>query len=242
MRKIAFALILIPALCFAGSLQQRQMNMLGLYSAAGGASETYAYTERFDGSTLCLAGYTSNCDNAWKAAEAGTPDFDNTTSPAPLEGTYSLSLPPASQVSFFFTEDTELWTTFKFQPDGDTEANEIIFRLYDDWALVGYVTWLLGGQFRASNTGGTDQSDSSSYAGAAPIYIRVHYLAGSGSDAVFEFWTSTDGTSWSSATTSNDGTSTTAADEIHFDNEADTETFVFDILKIKVDGTITDAT
>lgn len=63
-----------------------------------GFSCSYDVCETFNGSTECASGYSSTCDNAWTVTKdaADTIDFDNSTSPAPLDGTYSLRMTSAN--------------------------------------------------------------------------------------------------------------------------------------------------
>lgn len=89
----------VPCFALSGAIQA--------VVSAGGAANTYACVdathdsanseitlcEDFDGSTSCADGYSSTCRNTWtvvKGDAGDTVDFDNTTAPAPLQGTYSL--------------------------------------------------------------------------------------------------------------------------------------------------------
>ena len=205
-------------------------------------TETYALVERFDGSTLCFSGYSSNCDNAWSGVVVGTPTFNYATTPAPLEGTYSLGLPPASEVKITHSEAADVYYSFKIQPSDMVESDEILARAYNNSTLLCFVRMRAAGTFRVTASGGTEATTAATgYNGLVPIYLRLHYVAGTGADAVCSVAYSTDGTTWSATTSSSNGTVTASANTFHFEGEADAETMVYDILKIKTDGAIENA-
>lgn len=74
-----------------------------------GANTAITLCEDFDGAASCADGYSSTCRNTWtvtKGDAGDTVDFDNTTAPAPLVGTYSLRATSTTATPTTINKDT----------------------------------------------------------------------------------------------------------------------------------------
>lgn len=106
MKKLLLILLLLPSLAWGAETQEyARMNPYilggGASAAAGcGGGTSYLVCENFDGSTACGDGSHTNCDVEWTGFGT-TPvfDFNYSTSPAPLEGTYSAKTMDADDVN-----------------------------------------------------------------------------------------------------------------------------------------------
>jgi hypothetical protein len=159
--------------------------------------------EDFSGAVECTSGYSSNCRGTW-VVSSGTPDYDYTTSPAPIEGTYSLFLSGLgnsadTRVYRAFTatggQPQEMYFTFILTEDGVTPGDFVIARITKDGSpLLCSVTLKGTKTLGVSAGGGTIQYTTGTVTEDTLTHVWVRYLPGSGTDALCTVAFSTDGT------------------------------------------------
>jgi hypothetical protein len=98
MRTRIFSVLVILLSLGTGAIgaQGFQLDSPGRGGASGGGTgfcsqqSNYLLCEDFEGSSSCYSGGSSNCQNTWSQSSYTTVTANYTTSPAPLDGNYSL--------------------------------------------------------------------------------------------------------------------------------------------------------
>lgn len=171
------------------------------------ASPSYLLQERFEGATLCYSGHASTCEQGWTYMQTATADY--ATSPAPLQGSYSLLLNDSSdQAIVTFTGQAEVYgaSIVRLSAFNATDTYILVLRDSSNNDLCTVRTYSTDTVLIRS-TGGTQQSTTGlSFNSSTTYYFKIYAKAGSGSNAECRGWWSTDGTSWTAGTASTNGT------------------------------------
>lgn len=159
-------------------------------------AQTYLLHETFDGSTLCVSGGVSNCDNTWTFG-GGSLNYAYATAPAPLEGTKSLQLSGGStnDLSINFTGSaSKTYTSVIFEattggvnifvPLMNTSGGGVnLGGLRLDWSTDHWSPRLFHSGLGSSTlASGTTISINQKW------YFKVEYTPGSGSDAAWTLY------------------------------------------------------
>lgn len=130
MKRIFLLFLILISVSIYADARMTSVLVGGQTPAVGGS---YLLSENFDGSTLCATSYTSTCNNtATVSLQSGvTVDFDNTTLPAPIDGTYSCRVTDTgtnttnSTVTYSFTAGANRYAYIKanFDAIGTASTN-----------------------------------------------------------------------------------------------------------------------
>lgn len=139
---------------------------------------------------------------------SGTQTWYSTTSPAPLTGTYSWSS-EAKATYPLGTSYTDLYMAAKVYLGGSGTRYPFQISPFSNGSARGTVYLLSGGRMCVKAYGGTeDCSDNDVYTDGDTLYLKAHFVSGSGLDASITLWSSTDGSTWTEQAKSEDGTYT----------------------------------
>jgi hypothetical protein len=165
--------------------------------AAAGGSPTYLLSESWDGSTACGDGSHSNCDNTWGVTD--TTDFNYQAGDAPLEGTNSAFMTPATTFGYLditYTANDEVWYYLLFNAETWTGGTETTILEHNDGSnslctvkksSSEKFNLYSGGQ---SDTGTVTLNTTSTYS------IWLKYVSGDGANAQCELWVVADSTTF----------------------------------------------
>ena len=224
MRKILLYALLICSVAFYAS----GMNTAILGGAGEGtAAVAYEYTQDFEGSGL---------PTNW-TTEAGTPNYDLSTSGLDMEGSLCLQLDPTESASFTFTPGSaDTYMLLKIRQEDGIDNQEVVITFVDgDSAAMYTVSWVGGGGTQAmlcdlifaDPSGATTETIAVDTA----RYILLRYHQGSGADAEGGIKVS-NGSAWGDEVTSTGGTLETAIAKIVITNNANLELMTFDDIRI----------
>jgi hypothetical protein len=198
-----------------------------------GAAPTYLLNQNFEGT-----GY----DNSEAWLEAGTPNEDYTTSPAPLEGSQSLLCDLGGNNRAFspdFAATADAWGYVLFRPlTIDLGDTPVVFRRLDGAAVMSVIINATG-NIRIEDASVATSYTTDAMAVGTTYHIRVHYVKGTGANAVYSAEFSTDGTfagSGNKFTGTSVGVSTDDATSIRLAADTGTCSFIFD--KARVDNAV----
>jgi hypothetical protein len=195
--------------------------------------------EIFEGVTSCYSGFSSNCSSTWYYANGVT--FNSTTSPAPLQVTYSLYVPDAGGSKAFlgYTAASDVYGGAAVNFAGIPATTNINVIRVDTAADTTVCTAGLYGAtvFQVSNTGGTTQTTTVSLSTGTTYYMKVRAVPGSGSNARCDAWLSTNGTSWGYSVSSTNGTWTANTGYFHMENTTGTTSAHFTMDDFRIAST-----
>jgi len=210
----------------------------------------YGIEETFDGSSSCISGGDSNCDNVNLFSANDRCDLSSING-AP-EGTYCMECTPdGADIVWDISSVSEgangKYVTMLFRLEEAATADGTIMALRDSSnntlasiEIDGNGTDALRADFESTFPGNT----SGSIAADTNVYIKIRYKADTGAaNAELEYWLSSDGTTWTDNVSGNVDSSFTALDNIRFFVGAISATpvFYYDILRVD-DEDIIDAT
>lgn len=179
-----------------------------------------------EGAVSCAEGYSSNCRAAWNI-DSSTPDFDYTTSPAPLGGTYSFMLGGCingadTRIYRTFTptagQPQELYFTFTLTEDGSNPATFVIAKLARSTSYYCTITLNSNKTLAAAVGGGSSVNTVGTISEDVQTHIWVRYMPGGGTDALCSVGFSTDGnrpTSGNNYAEATDGTTTLDTNRVY---------------------------
>jgi hypothetical protein len=202
---------------FPGGLQAQSLVINRFISSVdgggGGGGATYLINQGFEGT-----GYDNS--ETWTEA-AGTPNEDDTTSPSPIVGSQSLRLDGTSVTqrtdSPSYTATADVWVYLRLNPATLPSSGN-----NDFLAIRNGTTQLLSAQINASgvlrvNVGANSSPTVSTMSAGTSYHVWIHYVAGTGANAVGSVAFSTDGvkpTAGNAFTSMNTGTSTLSANNV----------------------------
>jgi len=193
MKKLLLSLLLILCLSF----QVSAFNPLEVMGGKKVSGVSYLFHETWNGATE---------DNTWTQANGGTWTDDDTT--APGEGAQCLYFGNAADYTAPVTSTGEIWVAFMINvPVGMEETNlQFPLKLYAtaDLQLSINLLWVAGQEgwlvrlYEGDGGVVVDSNDANTHyiSSAGWEYIKVRYKPGTGANAEFELWTSTDGSTW----------------------------------------------
>jgi len=160
-------------------------------SGEGSAATSYIMQETFDG---------VGTDQTWTdRAGTGTWDTDYAAGQAPLEGTHSLQCVTEGRSLDWSGVDTT-YITFMVSLPANSTAN-YLFDLSDGTDAIGKIR--LGDvegtkYFELGYSGAASYITGSNVAISAntTYYIKIKYVKGTGANASWQLWVSTDGSNW----------------------------------------------
>jgi hypothetical protein len=220
-RLLLVALLLLPTLLYAGGTASLRVAVTGSGSGAvatcSGASPTgCTLRETFEGSVECYTGGDSSCDSTWTGVNNPS-TYRYATSPAPLQGTYSIyPAPGALQYKTITPADQYYFSVMLNKSNIAAEGIGIVVRDASHNALC---VLELYNSYTCFNAGGTNCTNSGTLSSNTTYYLKGRAKKGTGTNAECEVWISTDGTTWGSSRTSTDGTWTAQIAEILFNGE-----------------------
>lgn len=234
--------ILFACAVVAGVLSPQQI-VIVKKKAAG---PSYLFSETFDGATLCATGYGSTCDNTWTLSASGdVPVFDYATSPAPLQGSYSLKIPPQTRVMSIpvsgHTGGT-LYSTCILSATAGISTGMHVLRT-SGGAVIGQALMLWStDHFYVRlyyNSGGSNASDATLSIGLGQKwYFKVEYTPGTGANAVWNVYAVQDSggfPGWGSARiTRTNGTDTALVGEVAINPASAGQTSVIDGIRLSL--------
>jgi hypothetical protein len=145
--------------------QQARMSLGVIGGSVSASAPTYLLSENFDGSTECLSGYTSNCQNAWLSHENAV-TFNDTT--MGLNGTYNLKVDATTAWSatwYHLAADVdEIYLFFMFQTSNvGSTGDRTHCIIYDSGNNIGVTVYtrdnVLGTFKITSGAGSTDTAN-----------------------------------------------------------------------------------
>lgn len=178
--------------------------------------------ETFEGSTLCYSGFTSNCNNAWYFAENSL-QFNYTTSPAPLQGSYSAYFPdngtfPDGMLAFTASATSYAGAIVNLNTYTANQAYGLIQTETSQGATLCQVVFntFSPATLQVVNSGGTSQqiTVTGGFTAGATYYVELEGVVGTGANATCTAKLSTNGTSWGYTVSSTNGTWTTNLDYV----------------------------
>lgn len=230
MKKILI-LLLILVFCSTVNAAGILRGVLSSSSISGptctGSSPVCMGRETFN---TCNAACSSGCDNKW-VTDIGAGTCNDTTSPAPLEGTQSFGGLTSS--------DNMIHTALATAQSSLYVAAEIYIVTYTTgspgiiFVNNSYTSTIAGIRAVGSNQYSKMNSGSSYIAPATvPIgskfYFKFYAATGTGSNALLKWWTSTDGKTWTLQQTSSNGTWTSLIAQVGMEWDAE-NTIIDDI-------------
>lgn len=136
---VTLIILLWASVASAQDYAWMSVNLMGGAGTSSAFSCAYDLCETFNGASECASGYSSTCDNAWTVTKdaADTIDFDNTTAPAPLDGTYGLRMTSAnttgSNIKIGFVDADNAYAFFMVNLDA--KGTETQYR-----CIAGFIT------------------------------------------------------------------------------------------------------
>jgi hypothetical protein len=178
MKKLIVLILLIPTLCFAGLLQEKQRAIIlkknTVTSCADSSCTGFMFCQNFETAT-------TGWDNSETWSTGGTVDPVDTT--PTLRGTQSCSIADSSSISHATGGTyTELFTFARYQfADSTPTAAVYIYKNMDGAADFGAVKLLTTGKLicyhgTKTNTAESALSDATTY------YVWIHFVKGTGTD------------------------------------------------------------
>lgn len=170
----------------------------------GSAAPTYLLQENCDG-TGTPSGWT----------DVNTPDWDYTTSPAPLEGTQSLFLAVTGNKQTYkdFTSNADVWLYLMFNITSFSSGSSFI-RLRNSTTDVALFRAHSSTAFRLTH-GTVNSSVGGSYSVGTTYHLWLHYVKSTASNGVLDAFVSTTATKPGAATLSiSNGDATANADRL----------------------------
>jgi hypothetical protein len=178
--------------------------------------------------------YTSNgaATAAGWSIGATSPTFGYNTSPAPLQGSYSLMENASADVAdISFDAQDEVWAYFLVNVPTTDSTVRCAFKDNTD-TTIATINFITTGIVRVNAGGGTDNSSSAGVISANTTYhVWVRYVKGTGANAIMTAYVSTNGVKGAAVASRTAGTSTTQATKFRF-NISTSNTVVFDKLRI----------
>jgi hypothetical protein len=196
---ILILLILIPTLCFAGALQEKQRQVIAKKNTAGCSDGSYNIMQQeFEGSTNCLTSSQPYCDNSvvpWDVKN-GTPNWNYTD--GHLRGSRSLLLDPTSDAvgvnSATFTDASEIWGHFRLTAlPSSGETTICYFRTSADASMMTLAV-MSDGKLDVSHGSTGTQSSAGVVAINTTYHVWIRYKAGSGANGLADIYIGTSGT------------------------------------------------
>jgi len=188
----------------------------------GSGSPTYLVDNGFE---------TQDEDDEWTTT-GGTPDYDYSTSGLDMVGSECLEVGPGENAYVSFPAQDEVWGIFKCRYNEAIENFEVMIHIQSvaDRAEINITT---SGRLRCAARGGTSSpyTPTNTFNANNSLYIKWHYKKGTGSDALMEIWT-WNGSAWTNNVSSTNGTYTDQVQRFKVHNNADTEMFYFDDIRV----------
>lgn len=221
-------LIILAILCFAGIAEAGSVSVVvGQPTAAASA---YLLEQNFT---------TGSAPSGWTAASAYV-RYDYATSPAPLEGDYSFVLNTVGTGSLYITSASfsaasgDVYIAYRYAQS--TAANGDGSFVYVRDAANNNLCAVYHGiddQIKGLNTGGGQVPNFITLTRDTAIYLKIHYVKGSGTNATVTYYTSSDGSTWTTEGTSTNGTSTADAANLQFTSaSASNNQLIFDQIRV----------
>ena len=212
MKKLIFILLFIPIFCNA---QFVVTSSSGIVNVSGCS---YFHCNGFE---------TQADDDDWTDV-AGTPDYDEPVGGFEFEGSECMKLIATESSSIAVTNRAETWITFMIRANDNNESQENVILFYNDAVLLGILICDHDNLWKIEAEGGTTSGTETVTIYSSTKYIKLRFKQGTGANAEFEFWASTDGTNWGNNLSSTDGTSTAQVNKVIFQNTHDNEILRFD--------------
>lgn len=154
-------------------------------------------------------------DNAAAATagwvNSGTPTWGYATAPAPHQGSYSLQLNASSDsvILSLPSAKSDQWFYFTFQTSSAASASMRVSLLDATDTAIATAYALSTGAWRANAGGGGNADSSTGLVNTSKYQIKLHYVTGTGANAVLAIYESQDATNWTLVANRTAGTSTT---------------------------------
>lgn len=162
-----------------GAVAEANIKAVGAVDNTGSAA-TYLINQNFEGT-----GYDNS--ESW-TENAGTPDEDYATSPAPLVGSQSCQLNDGGVdetiTSPTFTALAEAWFYFVMTPDTLGASMSTYAQFRDASTSFVSAQYDAEGNWRISMSGGNSSATVDGMTADTVYEVLVHYVAGSGANAV----------------------------------------------------------
>lgn len=175
----------------------------------------------------CNGFETQADDDDWTDV-AGTPDYDEPVGGFDFEGSECMELIATESASIAVTARAETWITFMVRTNDNNESSENVILFYNNATLLGTLICDFDNQWKVKAEGGSTSGKETVNVNAATKYIKLRFKQGTGINAEIEFWASTDGQNWANNLVITDGTTTTQANKVVFQNTHDNEIMRFD--------------
>ncbi|BBO74380.1 hypothetical protein DSCW_17970 [Desulfosarcina widdelii] len=157
-----------------------------------------------------LNGVETQADDDDWTDEVGSPDYDYSTTGLSMEGDECIELGAGEHISIAVTPRSETYCAFLWRITESYSSTGVTVRLYDGSSnQLGILGIQNDEDWEVTATGGTKQINYNEISSPpATIYWKLRVKQGTGGNAEFQVWWSTDGSSWSGGTQSIDGTET----------------------------------
>lgn len=213
-------LLILLFLLLVGSAYAGQFDaVITQYNAAGGV-ESFIQTNGVE---------TQGEDDDW----TGSCDLDFSTAGLDMQGSECIECGPGEDTFIALTPSAEKWTVTRFRYSEVTEFSETLLRIKNTSTTLGWISMQNDQEVVCRTGGGSESSVITTLLVNTTYFIKVRYKQGTGANAEFEVWISTDGTTWGTPQSSTDGTETDQPNRLLLINSADTELFYFDFIKEK---------
>lgn len=217
------ALLVSASPSFAGGI----MMMGGGVAATGSSDPLYDFEE-------------TGTPGGWDVV-TGSPNFDYTT--VHLADSESLAIPTSSdRAGVSFTGSDTVYISFQIQYPTLPGLTSGCVEIYDsaNSTLLGTFSVRTTGNMQAQAAGGSANNGTPALTAGNTMYVKIRMVKGteSNADASFTVWGSSDGTNWTQAATSTNGTTTAQPAYARF--KTSSEVAVYDTVKISASD-ITDA-
>ena len=219
-----------PGTVASGDLVRARVTSSGSASTAvaatvtiGGVSDAFDVTTASGSSYLVSEGFeTTGVPTGWFTV-AGTPNYDDTS--AAYSGSQSISFPAASaRAGVDFAAQSDVWIGAAYKQAAWPGITSTTFRLMNTGgtANLAEMAFRADGRVQTSISGGTTDYGDPTYTSAtgAWAFVKVHYVAGSGSNASCTVYLSTDGMTWHVAATTTNGTSMENVGQLQLKSDA----------------------
>jgi hypothetical protein len=185
--------------------------------------------ETFDGATACGDGSHTNCSNTWTSV-TGWCDFDAGSAP---QGTYQASCGGASIVNrLAFTAGAQYYATARVTASDVTNITQWLSLKDNSGNNLCYLYFAATGKLSLANTGGTAATGSATYSNGTSYYVKLRAKKGTGANAECQFWTSTNGTAWTTDTASSTNGTWTADVARVYMQAAAAQTVTYDDIRV----------
>lgn len=148
--------------------------------------------------------------------QAGTPTWAYATAPAPLQGSYSLQInASADAATHSFTAQSDVWAYYLFSTSNAANTSMRVYFLDAADAAQAEASANSATYWRANSGGGTNANSTvGDVVTDTKYHIWLHYVKGTGANAILEIYASTDGIKGTVKANRTSGTSTGDAAKI----------------------------